>query len=291
MLAMLAGLSMPAEANHTINNKKNPGCPPGYTTAAGDKNGYPCHEPSPEPPSAPTDGSPVNICTVVGHVDIDNEWNTGGVGAQHDHNHFRFSSTVLDCQDPTGQGPPAGTFSVAAAGGTDGPTGPDAPPAAAAVHGETLDAGWSHGSCYSALCGVLGKISDLYAGVHVNAVTGNARNQGEITAAPGGVSTHNWLKFCRGEYLGDKGTGTGGLPVQNLGSDGLPKCFPSTGGGHVIAWGEVHFAPVTCFLADLRLVPQDEKLTDQKLDGAELIGTAVTWKASDHPCEGSKKAA
>jgi hypothetical protein len=205
---------------------------------------------------------------------------SNGVAEQGDHNHFEFVATTISCAD-AGAGTPTGTFDVAAAGGTDGPTS-----LVDGVHGERLDAGWSHGNCYAPDC-VVGKkgVDDLYAGAAMNAGVnplGPNRNLGEILAAPGGHSTSNWLKFCRGTY-DDNGV----PPVEH-------KCFPSTGGGNVIAWGEIVFAgfgPV-CFWADLGLTPDGGVNTTEpvpKLNTAQVNGAAVTWLKGGGTCHGTKK--
>lgn len=280
MLAGITAIATPARATHHLTNKGGT-CPASNIPPAG------CHENSPTPPIPPT--TVENVCTVQGTVDIDNHAtpNSGGVSEQGDHNHFEFTTSSISCDGTNAN--TAGVFDVKAAGGTDGPQSATAPPVVPGVHGEVLNAGWSHSSCYAADCpGTAKGVDDIYAGTF-----GPQANLGEITVAradgKASASPANWLKFCRGVY-DDNAGGPGGAPNE-------PKCTGSTGGGNVIAWGQLNWtaggpkAP-TCFHASLTFVPDAPDPAKLNITRATLVGTAVTWTAGGTPatdCLGTKK--
>lgn len=171
----LIGLS-PASATHTIPDK------------GGDD---PIHEDQPRPVVEEPDGG---ACAVFGTVAINNDEGNGGVSdglLQRDHNHFRFETASITCEDVPGGDDTsafAGAYEVDAAGGTDGPGGEKVPDGELQgtcdpmspkkgdgnCHGELASAGWSHGDCYAGNCAIpkpptaKADVDDLYDGTNTN---------------------------------------------------------------------------------------------------------------------------
>ncbi len=274
------------------------------------------HESSPRPPAPPTDLD--GVCEVAGQVFIDNANGNGGVGSAElgdvNHNHYEFEEVSISCEPTSPDGLAFGpaAYAVAAAGGTDG-NADSAPDMGTTTHGEDVTVGWSHQSCYDDEqpqgkdnCDFSNsKVDDLYDGTNENPPgSGKCSNCGEIevrevAGARQSLSTENWVKFCRGDYLdsqagGDAAGGTCSNLDNNAGG-GFP--VKALDGGDVIAWGVLKDWVGTgttqdlCFLTELTFETLIDNMNGLKFRHALLEGAAVVWTTPDgdkSSCTGQK---